>query len=371
MEDFERSSPTMSGKPDILASGASSISYTLPIPTLYPLRTSASAQSLTTSTSSLVSPSSTSSSTVVPSAGLSTGLKAAAIAIPVVFVALLIPLVYLIIRSHQIRKAAEQGAGQRSSQQAMIPPPMSGPQTIASPTIGFRPRGPTPSRPRSPKAPRRSVNSLGLFDFELATPKSPFTTTPKTPRLSRPFSLVRPKSKIERSADKSKDLPAPTPTLSRSSTVVEPSGAGADSRSPLNPHFAPLNQIGLAHTRDGRVKAHANETRRNHDQDSPVVQDPQKPALQRGSQESHWSQGESSSPVGHTAGEPFDRARDRAGVERQLSAVSRGGDSAALSMTNRFSDVSALTFDEGDHRRSSNIFPGAGDFGGAQPHRIL
>ena len=179
----------------------------------------------------------------------------AGIVVPIALV-VLIPMIFLLWRSHQYRKATEKRQSQRSSQEPMLQRPSDlstrlTPQGGALQQLNARsaPRNSNPSQPRP-------TNSLGLFNFDISPPNTPDMSAPVSPRSPGRLSIAHlmPVRRSQASVIEGKrpsTIRSNTDTReSQPSMLLEPPLRNLGPPSPTNPHFAPLNQIGVAHTRD-------------------------------------------------------------------------------------------------------------------------
>ena len=179
--------------------------------------------------------------------------KIAAIVVPIVAVILIIPLIFLLFRSHQIKKAEERRRSQRSSGEAMLQRPSSiskgeAPQ-IAQQSFGGTGNTGNASSPRP-------TNSLGLFNFDFGPLKSPSLLSPASPRSPARLSVAHAIS-VRRSQPHVVNArgSGAAPPNHRTSQQSQHSMLLSDPVPPYtgeeasDPHFAPLNSIGIAHTR--------------------------------------------------------------------------------------------------------------------------
>ena len=196
-------------------------------------------------------PTSSASSTPNPAPHHGTSAaKIAAIVVPIVAVILIIPLIFLLFRSHQIKKAEERRRSQRSSGEAMLQRPSSISKGEA-PQIAQQSFGGT-GNTSSP----RPTNSLGLFNFDFGPLKSPSLLSPASPRSPARPSVAHAVS-VRRSQPHVVNArgSAAAPSNHRTSRQSQHSMLLSDPVPPYtaeeasDPHFAPLNSIGIAHTR--------------------------------------------------------------------------------------------------------------------------
>ena len=196
-------------------------------------------------------PTSSASSTQIPAPHHGTSAaKIAAIVVPIVAVILIIPLIFLLFRSHQIKKAEERRRSQRSSGEAMLQRPSSiskgGAPQLAQQSFGGTGNTSSP----------RPTNSLGLFNFDFGPLKSPSLLSPASPRSPARLSVAHAVS-VRRSQPQVVNArgSAAAPSNHRNSQQSQHSMLLSDPVPPYtaeeasDPHFAPLNSIGIAHTR--------------------------------------------------------------------------------------------------------------------------
>ena len=192
------------------------------------------------------SPTSTPNSGAGGSGGLTGGQKAA-IAVPIIAL-LLIPLIYLLYRSHQYRIAVEKRQSQRSSQEAMLQRQSCVTKGPTSQAAALQQLGGLKSSPGSQKKPR---NSLGLFNFDLVSPSpaTPAASMPASPKSPGHLSIAHlmPVRRSQASVIHGKrpsTFHSDTDTRrSQPSMLLEPPLTNPGPPSPVNPHFAPLNQV--------------------------------------------------------------------------------------------------------------------------------
>lgn len=269
-----------------------------------------------------------------------------------------------------MKRAAARRQSQRSSTEAMLQ---------HSPSISKAPPQLEQFKNLGPrKAPEgeskggflRPANSLGLFNFDLSPSPSPRTSTPMTAILSgggSPSGIGSPPLRlsvahavpVRRSQASVIDGRRP-PTRYSDETQPHTITNPHDPSQPSNPHFAPLNQIGTAHTRSPTRP----KIRRSPSDVS---------AISRPSDESLHP------PDAY--GRPYDPSAASNGYPPPIppSGVERGGrftipDYHGAPQSDRHSDVSALTDDEEHDRRMSqrsHIISPVQDHSGTQPYRIL
>ena len=197
-----------------------------------------------------------------PAHGRTSSAKVAAIVIPVAAVILVIPLIFLLYRSHQLKQAASRRRSQRSSREAMLqwrPSISKDSVPQIAPTQHFGSKRSRESRLNG--SPPRPTNSLGLFNFDLSPSPTPRTSTPMTPLSSHLLSVAH-AMPVRRSQASVVDGRQPPPR--RSSDRSQPGLLSPNPpppytipQEPQNPHFAPLNQIGTAYSKnDSRPNLH-------------------------------------------------------------------------------------------------------------------
>ena len=335
-------------KPDILSAVSSSTVTSIPAPTN-------AGASQTASASPSPSPTPT---------GLSPAEKAAII-VPIVALVLLLPLVVLLYRSHQLRKAIEKRASQRSSvREAMIQHRSSKSEGDTSTAAAFRQL----DRPKAAPAPSQQLhNSLGLFNFDLSPPRTPdisSPTSPKSPgRLSIAHLMPVRRSQVSVVQGGPRHSRARSPNSGRS----EPSMLLPGPPSPLNPRFAPLDQIGVAHSRDSsrptlhrNISSQSSKTQRftEHPQPSEAYYPtPRSPSPNRLPE----------IPQGRFTISDYLRSRNRT-----PASLDKCGEPAAMpTQIKRYSDVSSLSDEDHDHERNSHSVSPVKDNAGVQPYRLV
>lgn len=306
-------------------------------------------------------PTSSAASTQIPAPHHGTSAaKIAAIVVPIVAVILIIPLIFLLFRSHQIKKAEERRRSQRSSGEAMLQRPSSISKGEA-PQIAQQSFGGT-GNTSSP----RPTNSLGLFNFDFGPLKSPSLLSPASPRSPARLSVAHAIS-VRRSQPHVVNArgSAAAPSNHRSSQQSQHSMLLSNPVPPYtaeeasDPHFAPLNSIGIAHTRSNS-----------------------RPTFQRQPSSGAVSALSRPSHDGLRPSDAYGHGHARAPSPGFLPPIPNG----ALNWGGRFtvsdydridrrSEISALSeseySDDHDRRISQQSQVTVKDNGGMQPHRII
>ena len=186
------------------------------------------------------------------------------VVVPIVALILVVPLIFLLYRSHQLKQAAGRRRSERSSHEAMLqrrPSTVKGTAPEIAPVQRLDSKSSKESRTNGSTP--KPTNSLGLFNFDLSPSPTPRTTTPMTPLSPQLLSIaqVMPVRRSQASV-----VDGRQPSTRRSSDrsqpgflLTEPPPPYNIPQEPPNSHFAPLNQIGTAHTKnEPRPNLHRN-----------------------------------------------------------------------------------------------------------------
>lgn len=179
----------------------------------------------------------------------------AAIAVPIALV-VLVPMIFLLYRSHQYRKATERRQSKRSSQEAMLQRQSSIARTSTSQAGALQQLAARSASSTSAPPKPRPTNSLGLFNFDISPAQTPEMSAPASPKSLGRLSVAhmmpvrRSQASIIHGKRPSTIRSTADTRDSQPSMLLDPPLRHYEPPSPANPHFAPLNQIGIAQTRD-------------------------------------------------------------------------------------------------------------------------